>query len=205
MPTKNDPRVDAYIAQSAAFAQPILKHLRALVHRALPDVQEEIKWSAPFFVRDGKIVCMMASFKAHCAFGFWHQQMEKELGALAKGDEAMGLLGRITGIADLPDEKTLTRYIKRAAELNDSDIPARPRPNAGKPAKELPVPAELATALKKNKAAAAAFAKFSPSHRNEYVEWITEAKREETRAKRLATTLEWLAEGKSLRWKYEKC
>lgn len=205
MPASSDPRVDAYIAKSGAFAQPILKHLRAVVHRALPDVQEDIKWSAPFFIRNGKIVGMMAAFKAHCAFGFWHQQMEKELGAQAKGDEAMGLLGRLTSVADLPDDKTLVRYVQRAAELNESDIPARPRPATNKAKKELAVPADLAAALKKNKQAATTFAGFSPSHRKEYIEWITEAKREETRQKRLATTLEQLAEGKALRWKYEKC
>lgn len=203
MPVVPDPRVDAYIAQSAAFARPILQHLRALVHLALPDAQEDIKWGAPFFLRNGKIVCMMAAFKAHCVFGFWHQQMEKELGARAKADEAMGTLGRITRLADLPADATFVRHIQRAAELNETGGPARPRPAAGPAKKEPAVPADLAAALKKNKKAAATFARFPPSHRKEYIEWITEAKRAETRQKRLGTTLEWLGQGKARNWKYE--
>ena len=202
MPPAHDPRVDAYIAEAAPFAQPVLKHLRALVHKACPTVVEDMKWSMPFFLHEGKNVCHFAAFKAHCAFGFWHKGMEKELGALAKGDEAMGLLGRVTSLADLPGDATLVRFIKRAVELGGSDVPARP---AGQPRKELAAPADLLAALKKNKAAAAAFAKFAPSHRREYIEWITEAKRDETRQKRLATTLEWLAEGKKRNWKYENC
>jgi uncharacterized protein YdeI (YjbR/CyaY-like superfamily) len=202
MPHAPDPRIDAYIAKAAPFAQPILQHLRALVHRACPEVAETMKWSMPFFLHDGKNLCHFAAFNAHCAFGFWHHAMEKELGALAKGDEAMGLLGRITSRKDLPSDAVLVRFIKRAVELGASEVPARP---AAKPRQQLAAPADLLAALKKNKAAAAAFEKFAPSHRREYVEWITEAKRDETRRKRLATTVEWLAEGRKRNWKYESC
>ena len=202
---KTDPRIDAYIARSATFAKPILRRLRALVHDGCPEVEETLKWSHPSFLQNGKILCGMAAFKAHCTFGFWHQEMEKVLGEdAASADEAMGILGRITSLADLPSDAAMRRYIRKAAKLNESETPARPRP-ARKPAPPLPVPADLAAALKKNKAAAATFASFSPSHRKEYIEWITEAKRDETRATRLATTLEWLAQGKSRNWKYEKC
>lgn len=204
MTTNLDPRIDAYISKSAAFAQPILRHLRATVHRACPEAVEAMKWSMPHFMYREKLFCHMAAFKEHCGFGFWHQGMEKELGAKAKGGEAMGLLGRITSLADLPEERTLIGYIKRAEELHQTDVPARPRP-ASKPRREAKVPADLAAALKKNKTAAATFRNFAPSHRREYIEWIVEAKRDETRQQRLATTLEWLAEGKERNWKYANC
>jgi uncharacterized protein YdeI (YjbR/CyaY-like superfamily) len=205
MSTKPDPRIDTYIAEAAPFAQPILRHLRKLVRQGCPDVEETLKWSSPSFMSNGRILAGMAAFKAHCTFGFWHQEMEKRLAREGhKTGEAMGLLGRITSLKDLPDDRTMLGYIRTAVELNVSEAPGRPRP-AGKSRPELPVPADLAAALKRNKAAAATFERFSPSHRREYVEWITEAKRGETRQKRLATTLEWLAEGKSRNWKYESC
>lgn len=202
---KTDPRIDAYIAKSAEFARPVLRHLRALVHEACPEAEETMKWSSPSFLHNGKILCGMAAFKAHATFGFWHKEMATVLGKDgASADEAMGSLGRITSLADLPSDAAMRHYIRKAASLNESEAPGRPRP-ARKPAAALPVPGDLAAALKKSKAAAATFEGFSPSHRNEYVEWITGAKREETRAKRVATTLEWLAEGKRHNWKYEKC
>ena len=199
MPKKYDPRIDAYISKAAAFAQPILKHLRDLVHRGCPGVEEDIKWSSPSFLYRGKILCGMAAFKEHATFGFWHQAMEKELGPLSRGAEAMGLLGRITTVGDLPDDKTMLRFIKRAVELHDSGTPLRPPPKPKPPAK---VPADLAAALKKHKAAAATFENFSPSHRREYIEWIVEAKREETRRRRLDQAIEMLSEGKTRNWKY---
>ena len=202
MPTKPDPRIDAYIAKSAAFATPILRHLRALVHRACPEATETVKWSCPSFEHHG-ILCGMAAFKAHCTFGFWHQGMTEVLGRDGgKADDAMGSLGRITSLADLPSDSAMLRYIKQAAKLNASATPARPAPKA-KPT--LAVPADLAAALKRSKAATATWEKFSSSHRREYIEWITEAKREATREARLATTLEWLAEGQSRNWKYANC
>jgi uncharacterized protein YdeI (YjbR/CyaY-like superfamily) len=200
-----DPRIDAYIARSAEFARPVLGHLRRLVHEGCPTAEETIKWGMPSFVHGGKILCGMAAFKGHCTFGFWHKRMNGVLGPDdSKSGEAMGSLGRITSLGDLPSDRRLLGYIRKAAKLNESDEPARPKA-ARRPTKPLPVPGDLSAALKKNRAAAAAFEKFSPSHRNEYVEWITEAKRDETRARRLATALEWLAEGKHRNWKYENC
>jgi uncharacterized protein YdeI (YjbR/CyaY-like superfamily) len=201
----SDPRIDAHIAKAADFAKPVLRHLRELVHEACPDVEETLKWGSPSFVYRGSILCGMMAFKEHCTFGFWHKGMAEVLGKDgAKGDQAWGSLGRLTSLADLPSDKALLRYIRTAARLNESDAPARQRP-VRKAAARLEIPADLAAALKKNKAASATFERFSPSHRKEYVEWITEARRDETRARRLATTLEWLAEGKSRNWKYEKC
>jgi uncharacterized protein YdeI (YjbR/CyaY-like superfamily) len=205
MSTQRDPRVDAYIAKSAEFARPILTHLRELVHQACPDATETLKWSMPHFEYAGAILCGMAAFKAHCTFGFWHQGMQAVLRKDGiDGESAMGSFGRITSLNDLPGDKALLRYLREAAKLNASGAPARPRTARG-PAKELPVPADLAAALKKNKTAATAWAEFSPSHRKEYIQWITEAKRDETRQSRLATTLEWLAEGKPRNWKYMNC
>jgi len=199
-----DPRIDAYIARSAEFAKPILRHLRKLVHRGCPEVEETMKWSMPFFMHHG-ILCHLAAFKAHCSFGFRHQVMETILDReLGKGEDGMGHFGRITSLADLPADRTMLGYIHQAAKLMESGRPARPAPKP-KPKSADVVPAVLSAALRKNKAAAATFAKFSPSHRREYIEWINGAKRDETREKRLATTIEWLGAGKPRHWKYMNC
>lgn len=205
MKAKSDPRIDAYIAEAAEFARPILQHLRRLVHQGCPDIEETMKWSHPCFQHAGKILCNFASFKAHCSFGFWHQDMAVVTARDGfKTEDAMGQFGRITRRADLPDDKTLLGYITQAANLNESEKPARPK-RPTRPKAELKVPPDLAALLRKNSKAAAAFENFSPSHRREYLEWITEAKREETRQKRLTTTIEWLTEGKKRNWKYEDC
>jgi uncharacterized protein YdeI (YjbR/CyaY-like superfamily) len=201
---KKDSRVDVYISRAADFAKPILNHLRALVHTACPDVEETIKWSHPTFLHKG-MICGMSAFKEHCAFGFWLGEMI--LGKqrkLASQSEAMGHFGRITSLADLPGDKELLTYIKKAVELNDLGVkrPAAPRPKGNR---ELIVPDYVVEALKTNQKARAAFEAFSYSHKKEYVEWITEAKREETRQKRIDTMLTWLAEGKSRNWKYANC
>lgn len=200
MPTF-DPRIDVYIDKSADFAKPILTHIRELVHKACPDIRETMKWSFPHFDHKGT-VCSMASFKQHCAFGFWKQSLlEQDVFPAEK--TAMGSFGRITSTKDLPSDKVMIGLIRQAVELNEKGIKvAKPRPSEKK---ELVVPKDLASALSKNKAAKAAFDKFSYSHRKEYVQWIEEAKTEPTRNKRLATTVEWLSEGKSKNWKYEKC
>jgi hypothetical protein len=199
--TKRNSRVDAYISSAPDFAKPILNHLRELVHTACPDVQETMKWSRPHFLHNG-LLCGMSAFKRHCAFGFWLGEMV--LGAAstaAAGRDGMGQFGRITSLADLPGDKQLLTLIKKAVQLNDSGVkrPAAPR-TAEKQA--LILPGCFTAALKKNKKALATFEAFSYSHKKEYVEWITEAKREETRQKRIETMLTWLAEGKSRNWKY---
>ena len=199
---RKDPRVDAYVAKAAPFAQPILKTLRAAVHAACPDVEETVKWGMPAFVTDGRILCGMAAFKAHATFGFWHKGMQAVTGAGSTG--MIGALGRITSPADLPPAKTLRVWLRKAVELNASGEPARPRPER-KPAGAVVVPADLAAALKKSPKAKAIFDGFPPGRRREYAEWITEAKREETRARRLATAVEWIAQGKARNWKYENC
>ena len=201
MPRK-DPRIDAYIAKAAPFAQPILKHLRKLVHAGCPDVEETMKWSMPHFDYKG-MLCHMASFKQHCAFGFWNDSVIAEQHKAA-GKDAMGNFGRITSLADLPSDEVLIDCVRKAAQLNDSGVKRPAARKAATPKPALPVPADLAAALKMNKKAGAAFDNFSPSHRREYIEWITEAKRDATRESRIATTLEWLAEGKSLHWKHQR-
>ena len=197
---KKNPAVDAYIAQAAPFARPILKHLRQIVHTACPEVEESIKWSRPHFGYQGNLAGM-AAFKAHCSFGFWKGALVVGRDAEARED-AMGHFGRITQLSDLPNDKTLLGFVRKAVELNESGVKA-PRAAKPKQARVLEVPDDLAAALSKQSKARQAFANFSASHRNEYVEWITEAKRPETRAKRLASTIAWLAEGKSRNWKYQ--
>jgi hypothetical protein len=198
-----DPRVDAYIARSADFARPILTHLRDVVHAACPEVEETIKWSFPHFLYKG-MLCSMASFKEHCTFGFWKGSLLRgRVKAMPEGgDEGMGQFGRITALVDLPSEKTLKAIVQAAAKLNDENVTV-PRKKS-KPKPPLKVPAYFAAALRKNKKAWAAFEAFPPSHRREYVEWVTEAKAEETRERRLATAVEWIAEGRARNWKYER-
>ncbi|HEX9165937.1 MAG TPA: YdeI/OmpD-associated family protein [Gemmatimonadales bacterium] len=193
-----DPRVDAYVAKSAEFARPILTFLRETVHQACPEVEETIKWGFPHFTYHG-ILCSMAAFKGHCAFGFWKGELV--LGAAGKPREAMGQFGRITDCRDLPAKAVIRKYIRAAMRLNE-DGEAVPR--AAPVRRAVAVPRDLTAALGRSPRARAVFARLPPSHRREYLEWITEAKRPETRARRIATTVTWLSEGKSRNWKYAR-
>ncbi|HET9057320.1 MAG TPA: YdeI/OmpD-associated family protein [Chitinophagaceae bacterium] len=198
-----DKRVDAYIAKSADFAKPILNHLRQLVHKVCPDVEETMKWSFPHFDYKGEMMCSMAAFKQHCSFGFWKAALMKDpvLLETAKSEVAMGHLGKITSLNDLPGDKKIIAWIKEAMKLNEEGKKViREKPVK----KEVIVPGYFTAAVKKNKKAAATFDTFSPSCKREYVEWITEAKTEETRNKRLSQAIEWMAEGKRRSWKYER-
>ena len=196
--------VDKYIAKSKPFAQPILAHIREIVHSVSPDIHEVMKWSFPHFDYKGNI-CSMASFKEHCAFGFWKGSIMKDEDKILNpvGKTAMGHMGRLTSIKDLPPKKILVKYIKEAIDLNEKGVPL-PKNATSTPKKELAIPEDFSNALAKNKKAKTIFDKFSPSHKKEYVEWIIEAKREETRKKRIDTAMELLAEGKSKNWKYER-
>lgn len=202
---KKDARVDAFIAKSAPFARPILKHLRAIMHETVPDVTEEMKWSFPHFSYKG-MFCGMSAFKEHCSFGFWkHALVAERVGGLkGRGEGAMGSLGRIVSLDDLPSDAVLKKMIKAAAALNDEGVKVKKKATPVKD-RVLEVPAYFSAAVKKNKKAAAAFEAFPYSCKKEYVEWVTEAKTEPTREKRLATTVEWLAKGKRRNWKYENC
>lgn len=194
-----DPRVDAYIQKSADFARPILTHIREVVHAACPDVEETMKWSFPHFDYKG-IMMSMAAFKGHCTLGFWNAK--EVLGPDAQ-EGAMGQFGRIASLKDLPSKKVLTGYVKKAMAVKDAGVKlARPAP---RPGTEPAVPEELAAALrlKKNRKAKDTWDAFPPSHRREYVEYIDEAKRAETRARRIVQTVELLNEGKARNWKYQ--
>lgn len=205
-----DPKVDAYIERSRSFAQPILAHLRALMHKGCPAMVEAIKWSHPFFLYRGTIVAHMAAFSEHCAFGFWGEEIGAVL--LESGrvrDGGMGTLGRIATVEDLPAEKVMLAWIREAVALIDSGrhtSPIAARRKVVKAPKPAPkTPPEFEAALGKNKKAAGVFAAFSPSCKREYVDWIAEAKRDETRKKRIAQAVEWIAEGKQRNWKYQNC
>jgi uncharacterized protein YdeI (YjbR/CyaY-like superfamily) len=196
-----DPRIDSYVARQADFARPILEHLRAAIHAACPEAEETIKWSMPHFLYKGQMLAGMAAFKAHATFGFW--RAKEVLGETGAERDAMGQFGRLTALTDLPPDEILHGLIRKAMALTDSgDRPARPKA-APKPEPE--TPPELDSALSANPAARAAFDGFPPSGRREYVEWVAEAKRPETRSKRVAQAVEWMAEGKRRNWKYEKC
>lgn len=189
-----DPRIDAKIAEAAPFAQPILKHLRALVHATFPDTEETIKWGMPHFMVGGKNLAGMAAFKAHCAFVIHGQ---------GRQGDAMGQYGKIASLSDLPDDAALAEKLRQARAEIESGTGKKAAPRQAKP--DLPIPAEFQAALDANPAAKAVLEQFAPSHRREYVQWISEAKRAETRDKRIAEAIGWLAEGKKRNWKYEGC
>ena len=194
---KRDPRVDAYIAKSADFAKPILTHVRSLVHEVCPEVEETMKWSAPHFDYKG-VLCGMAAFKRHCNVILWKAALIPG----GEGRDEKGQIRNITTLSDLPDDKTMKHLLREGARLNDEGVKAPPRRKAAR--KSVAVPPELKSALATNKKAAAAFETFPPSHKREYSEWIAEAKGEETRQRRVKTAIEWIAEGKSRNWKYER-
>jgi uncharacterized protein YdeI (YjbR/CyaY-like superfamily) len=197
---KRDPRIDDYIAKAAEYSKPILAHLRELIHAGCPDVEETVKWRNPSFMYKG-LLCGIAAFKQYCVIGFWKDAILFD----RKNPNAnpCAIPDRITNVGDLPSDKVMLAYIKEAARLNAEGIKI---PKAkSKPKKDLVVPNDLLSALKKNEKAQSTFEQFSYSHKKEYVEWITQAKREETRTHRLATAVAWMAEGKARNWKYERC
>lgn len=201
-----NPKVTEYISQSQPFAQPVLQHLRTLVHKVCPEVEEEMKWSFPNFTYKGKILCSLAAFKHHCSFGFWlagaMTSMEPYKTPGAKGGSGMGDFGKLTSVKDLPSNKIITACIKEAMQLTDDGVVLKKAPV--KAATELPVPPDFEQMLSKNKKAKTIFQKFPPSHRKEYIQWITEAKTEATRQNRINTATEWIAEGKGRNWKYDR-
>ena len=193
-----DKRIGAYIARSAEFARPILTRIREIVHEGCPECEETLKWSAPTFMYNGAILCGMVAFKQHCIFHFWKGTL---VVPSADKEGAGGQFGKLTKVSDLPPKKELLGYIKKAMALNEAGTKEAKRPVKPKPT--LATPKELTAALKKNKAAFAKFEAFPPSAKREYVEWIVEAKTDETRAKRITQAVEWIAEGKKRNWKYE--
>ena len=195
-----DARVDAYIGRAQPFAQPILSHVRERVHAVLPDVEEAMKWSSPGFTLNGKILLMMAAFKEHAALNFWRGQ---ELGDGQPKAGAMGQFGRLTSVSDLPSDEQLDSLVREAAQLSASAPAPRKAKHEPKPAPEMH--AEFAAALAKAPKAKATLDAFPPSAQRDYLEWISEAKQEATRSKRIATAIEWLAEGKRRHWKYQNC
>lgn len=197
-----DARIDAYIEKSAPFAQPILKRLRKAVHTGCPGVVETIKWGMPAFEHKGPL-CGMASFKSHATFGFWKAALLSRGGRplAAPSKEAMGQFGRIESAKDLPSERVLIALVRQAAALNEAGAKV---PRVRKPKPALSIPNDLRVALAKSATASRAFRGFPPSHKREYVEWITEAKRDETRRRRIETAVEWIAKGRARNWKYQK-
>jgi len=200
---KRDKRIDAAIAKSQPFAQPILTHLRELIHETCPDVVETIKWGMPHFDYKG-IMCGMGSFKQHAVMGFWKASLmkDKKLMENAASEISMGHLGKLTSMADLPPDRVIKAYIKEAMELNEMGAKIeRTKPVRNR---KVTVPAPLKKAIERNKSAAKHFEGFSPSKKKDYADWITEAKTDATRDQRIKTAVEWISEGKSRNWKYER-
>jgi uncharacterized protein YdeI (YjbR/CyaY-like superfamily) len=194
-----DPRIDAYIAKAAPFAQPILKHVRGRVHAVAPEAEETLKWSMPSFTVDGKILLGMAAFKAHATVGFWRGE---EMG-IDSSKEAMGQLGKLTSLDDLPPDAELDAMIRQGVELARTAPASRKTKHEPKPPPQMHP--DFATALSANSKAKAVLDGFPPSAQRDYLEWISEAKQDATRAKRIATAVEWLSEGKRRHWKYQNC
>jgi uncharacterized protein YdeI (YjbR/CyaY-like superfamily) len=197
---KGDPRVDTYIAKAQPYARPILERVRERVRAVVPDVEETLKWGAPSFVIDGKILLIMAAFKAHAALNFWRGQ---ELRGDEANADAMGQFGKLASVDDLPPRSELDALIQQAADLARSAPPPRKPKHAPKPAPDLHP--EFAAALAASPKAKEVLEGFSPSARRDYLEWVAEAKQDVTRQKRIASAIEWLAEGKKRHWKYESC
>ena len=195
-----DPRIDAYIAKAQPFARPILEHVRARVRAAAPEAVETTKWSAPAFTIDGKILLVMAAFKAHAALNFWRGQ---ELRGDQASADGMGQFGKLTSVHDLPPDTELDRLIRQAAELSKAAPAPRQAKHAPKPSAD--VHPDFTVALKANPKAQTTLDGFPPSARREYVDWVNDAKQEATRAKRIADAIQWLSEGKRRHWKYENC
>lgn len=195
---------DNYIGKSEEFARPILTYIRDVMHDCCPDVVEKTKWGMPFFIYKDDNLCHMASFKKHCALGFWKAPLFKKNKLPAVGDDnkAMGQFGKIATIKELPSKKILQSYIKESIEIIDKGIKPPPKPKVAKA--ELPLHLDFLKMLSKNKKALQVFHDFSLSHRNEYAQWINEAKTDATRHKRIAQAMEWLNEGKGRNWKYER-
>lgn len=205
MPTC-DPRIDSYIDAAAPFARPILREFRRIVHEACPQVEETMKWSMPHFTCGGELLCGMAAFKAHCAISFWKaQHIADPHGVLTPvGKSSMGQLGRIAAVADLPSEDVLKDLLRAGAALNAGG--AKPRKKvAPKPKPAATVPEALQAALDRNPAARTTFDSLAPGYRREFTEWIAEAKREETRARRVDQAIALLADGKTRYDKYKNC
>jgi len=196
------PDIDAYIERAAPFARPILRRLRAVVRRACPGVVECIKWGMPAFDFKGPLAGM-AAFKQHCVFGFWkHTLLTDPTGVMQTTDRtAMGNFGCLRSVDDLPSAAALARMVKAAAKLNEEGVKV---PRVLRAKAPIPVPTDFAKAMRAAPKAKATFDGFSPSHRREYLEWIVDAKRPETRLKRIATAIEWLSKGRSRNWKYER-
>lgn len=196
MPAR-DPRIDAYIAKAAPFAQPLLTELRAAIHAASREITETMKWSSPTFEYQG-MLCGFAAFKAHVKFGFWKHEL-----VVGKRRREEGTLGRLTSVDHLPSRAALVKLVRKAMKLNADGVKAPHMVNRQQ-RKPIPVPSYVKAALAKNAKARATFEGFPPSHRREYLEWITEAKQQETRDRRLGQAIAWMAEGKSRNWKYER-
>jgi uncharacterized protein YdeI (YjbR/CyaY-like superfamily) len=196
-----DKRIDAYIAKAPDFAKPILAHIRETFHAACPDVEETVKRSHPTFMHHG-ILAGMAAFKEHATLGFWKGKLILDKNG-SQADEAMGSFGRLTSIKDLPPRTVLTGYIKKAMQLNEDGVKVVKPKTKPKPAPK--APPYLLAAFRQNKKAAAHYAAMSPSMQREYVDWLTEAKTDATRQRRLQTAVAWIAEGKKRNWKYENC
>lgn len=196
---KTDKRIDAYIAKAPEFAQPILSRVRSMVHEGAPDCEETLKWGHPTFIQNG-LLCGMLSFKGYCAVHFWKGSLFIDAPTGDKG--AAKQLGRLRSIKDLPSKTVFVAYVKRAVEVNAAGTKV-PR-MAAKPKQAIPLPPDLRRAIDENPKARQTYDAFSPSHRREYLEWITEAKQDSTRARRIAQAVEWMAEGKPRNWKYMK-
>ncbi|MHC4938489.1 MAG: YdeI/OmpD-associated family protein [Planctomycetota bacterium] len=196
-----DSRVDAYIKNAPDYARPILEKIRAAVHKADPRIGEDIKWGNPTFMHNG-IVAGMGAFKHHVAWGFWNAASMKDPEKLFGTERKKSPYAlKATSVKDLPPARVLNAYIKEAVQLNESGVKRSAKKAVRAP---LEPPADFLAALRRKRKALATFEGFPPSRRREYVEWITEAKRDATRSTRIATAVEWLAEGKPRNWKYMK-
>jgi uncharacterized protein YdeI (YjbR/CyaY-like superfamily) len=199
-----NPELDDYLAKSAGFAKPIMQHLRELLHETCPEIVEEIKWGIPHFDYKGEMMCIFAAHKNHCSFTFWKESLmsDQKFKENPSLQASKRYLGKIISLSDLPSDKQLVAYIKEAMALNENGVKLVPR-KSEKP-KNIAIPDYFAKELAAKPKVKKIFDSKSDSFRKDYLVWITDAKTETTRQKRIAESLEWIAEGKGRFWKYDK-
>jgi len=204
--TKYDPAIDTYIAKAEEFARPILEHWRTLVHQNCPDVEEAIKWGIPHFDYKGDHMCVMAAHKAHCSFTFLKGQLmtDPRLKAAKDLKPVKRLLGKITQFSELLPDQEFIAMIKEAVQLNEKGVKVQREKSTEEKPKVLETPDYFQDELEGNPKAKEVFESKSNSFRKEYIIWISDAKTDATRQKRIAEALEWISEGKGRFWKHQK-
>src|SRR5438270_1264994 len=182
--------VNDSLANAPEGTRPILVRLRRIFRQASPKLEEAIKWGVPCYLFKGP-VGGFAAYKQHVSWGLWKSRaLNDPEGLLGRGVSVMA--GKITKVSEIPPAAKIIALIEQVIALNEAGIKS-PKP----PEPELP--ADFAAAMKKAGKAARHYAAFTPARKWQYVNWVTQAKRAETRAKRIEIAVERIGEGKTMK------